>query len=86
MSEKTYDAIYKIAKNVESDVIHIFIEGAEIKGLLLDCQENKCVSDVITLQDVTVKCKMSGNEAHYKWLNIPACKIMAFTFQCCLMD
>ena len=86
MGEKVYEAIYKIAKNVESDVIHIFVEGSEISGILLDCQDNKCISDVVTLQDVTTKCKRTGTEKHYRWLNIPAHKIIAFTFQCCLIE
>lgn len=83
---KTYDAIYKIAKSTETDIIHIFMDGAEIKGILLDCEDNKCINGVITLQDVTVICKHTGNEKHYKWFNIPSCHIKAFTFNCCLVD
>lgn len=92
MGEKTYDAIYKIAKTTESDVIILWTGHAEIRGLLLDCQDNKCVSGVVTLQDATVKCmKHHGmdemeTEKHFRWLNIPACHINAFTFKCCIVD
>ncbi len=86
MGEKTYDAIYKIAKDADSDIIHIFAGHAEIEGILLDCKDNKCASGVVTLQDVTVTCKHTGNQKHYKWFNIPACHIKAFTFHCCLID
>ncbi|MDO5436806.1 MAG: hypothetical protein Q4F80_01250, partial [bacterium] len=69
----------------------------EIRGLLLDCDDNKCISGVVTLQDVTVKCckhhhgpsdavSEAGREKHFKWLNVPACHIKAFTFKCCVID
>ena len=91
MGEKTYDAIYKVAKNAESDVIILWVGHSEIRGLLLDCQDNKCISGVITLQDATVKCKKhhmenAESEKHFRWLNIPACHINAFTFKCCIID
>ncbi len=92
MSEKTYDAIYKIAKQTESDVLMIWAGHLQITGLLLDCGDSKCLSDIVTLQDVTVKCHKhkenneSDNGKHFKWLNIPACKIDAFTFKCCMLD
>ncbi len=91
MSEKTYDAIYKIAKNAESDILVLWLgHGAEIRGTLLDCNDNKCQNDIITLQDAVIKCHHHGEEEveekYVKWVNIPACHIKAFTFKCCLMD
>lgn len=94
MSDKIYDAIYKIAKQTESDVIIIWTRHLKIQGLLLDCEDSKCLNDIITLQDVTVKChkhhKENENEEnqgkHFKWINIPSCKIDAFTFKCCSLD
>ena len=92
MSEKTYDAIYKIAKTAESDVVILWTGHVEIRGILLDCNDNKCMSGVVTLQDAAVKCmKHEGQEdipveKHFKWLNVPACHIKAFTFKCCAVD
>lgn len=86
MGKEIYDAIYKIAKSTDSDVIHIFMEGAEVQGLLLDCNDNKCISGVVTLQDAAVTCKQTGNTKHYRWLNIPAHHVKAFTFKCCIID
>jgi len=90
MSEKTYEAIYKIAKTTESDVIILWTGHVEISGLLLDCSDNKCINDVITLQDATVKCHKQGEgetvEKHFRWINIPSCHIKAFTFKCCMVD
>ena len=86
MSEKTYDAIYKIAKNSEMSKIRIWAGFKEITGTLLNCEDNKCVQDIISLKDVTVKCP-KGMEGEYtetklNWLNIPSCHVMAFTFDC----
>ena len=86
MSDKTYEAIYKIAKESETNEVIITIHGAEIKGTLLDCSEDKCVSGIVTLKNANVKCKMTGNEKHFSWLNIPSYHVLAFTFQCCLID
>lgn len=96
MGDKTYDAIYKIAKNVDSNMVILWLNHVEISGFLLDCEDSKCVSDIVTLQDATVKCyKKSANpseeytmpnEKRFKWLNIPSCHIQAFTFKCCVND
>ncbi len=93
MGDRTYDAIYKIAKTVESDVLILWLDHAEIRGVLLDCDESKCEKGVITLQDATVKCmkeKEMGDshlvEKHLKWINISSCHIKAFTFKCCVID
>ena len=63
MSEKMYEAIYKVAKTSESDSIVLWMDKVEIKGTLLDCEDR-----------------------HFKWLNISACHIKAFTFKCCMED
>ncbi len=95
MSEKTYDAIYKIAKTAESNVIILWVGHVEIRGILVDCDDNKCINGIVTLQDASVKCmkhhheQMSEemfNEKHFRWLNIPSCHINAFTFKCCEID
>ncbi len=95
MGEKTYEAIYKVAKTTESDIIILWVDHFEIRGILLDCDDNKCISGVVTLQDVTVKCSKHhhdmeaedfDSEKHFRWLNIPACHIKAFTFKCCMID
>ena len=38
---KTYDAIYKIAKNVESDILVLWVGHKKVSGKLLDCHDNK---------------------------------------------
>ena len=86
MGKDTYDAIYKIAKSTDSDTLHVFMDGADIKGLLIDCDDNKCVNGIVTLQDASVTCKQTGNTKHYPWLNIPSCYIKAFTFQDCVSE
>lgn len=90
MSEKMYEAIYKVAKTSESDNIVLWMDKVEIKGTLLDCEDNKCIKDIITLQDAIVKCMKhhdeEAKERHFKWLNISACHIKAFTFKCCMED
>jgi len=85
---KTYDAIYKIAKNAESDVLVLWAGHKKISGTLLDCHDNKCMDEVITLKDATVECMHSdGKRVHsFRWLNIPSHHIKAFTFQCCVID
>ena len=54
---KTYDAIYKIAKTVESDILVLWVGHKKITGTLIDCKEEKCMDEVITLQDVTADRK-----------------------------
>lgn len=46
MSEKMYEAIYKVAKTSESDSIVLWMDKVEIKGTLLDCEDNKCIKDI----------------------------------------
>ena len=86
---KTYDAIYKIAKNTESDVLILWVGHKKISGSLLDCHDNKCMDEVVTLQDATVECHHHDGESHkrsFRWLNIPSHQIKAFTFKCCVID
>ena len=85
---KTYDAIYKIAKNVESDVLVLWVGHKKISGRLIDCKEEKCMDEVVTLQDATVECMHSeGAKRHsFRWLNVPSHHIKAFTFKCCVVD
>lgn len=89
MSEKIYDAIYKVAKNAESDIVVLWMgHHTMVKGILLDCEDNKCIHDVITLQDAVVIChhEEKTHEKRLRWINIPACHIKAFTFDCCVID
>lgn len=84
---KTYDAIFEIRKNVDSAYLVLWIDNLKIKGELHMCDEHKCkLKDVITLQNATTYCMKSGNEHHYKWLNIPSHWIRAFAFECCVID
>ncbi len=86
---KTYDAIYKIAKTVESDVLVLWVGHKKVMGKLIDCKEEKCMDEVITLQDAVVECHHMGGEKHsrsFRWLNIPSHHIKAFTFKCCMVD
>lgn len=85
---KTYDAIYKIAKTVESDVLVLWVGHKKISGTLIDCREEKCMDEVITLQDATAECMHDGmKKVHqFRWLNIPSHHIKAFTFKCCVLD
>ena len=85
---KTYDAIYKIAKTVESDILVLWVGHKKITGTLIDCKEEKCMDEVITLQDVTAECIHDGiiNVHQFRWLNIPSHHIKAFTFKCCVLD
>lgn len=85
---KTYDAIYKVAKNVESDVLVLWVGHKKIMGRLLDCKEEKCLDEVITLQDASVECMHEGGKHRheFRWLNIPSHQIKAFTFKCCMID
>ncbi len=85
---KTYDAIYELRKNMESSYLILWVDHMKVKGELFCCDEKncKCLKDVITLQDVTTYCQKTGNEHHFKWLNIPSHFIKAFAFECCVID
>ena len=84
---KTYDAIHKLAKNVESQTIILWVGHKKVMGTLFNCDEGKCYDEVVTLQDATVECCHKEGECQYhefKWLNVPSHAIKAFTFKCCL--
>lgn len=86
---KTYDGIYKVAKTVESDVIHLWVGHKKIWGTLLSCKDEKCLDEVVTLKDATVECMHEGGVKHthnFRWLNVPSHHIKAFTFECCVID
>lgn len=84
---KIYDAIYELAKHVESNVLICSVGHLKIEGELhkCDCITNdcKCYDGIITLKDVIIKCHKSGEEMKYKWLNISSKHIQAFAFKCC---
>ena len=86
---KTYDAIYEIAKFVESNVLICHTPHAKYKGTIYkcDCYSNdcKCIDGIITLKDATVTC-ISGEQKQYKWINISSKHICAFSFKCCVLE
>ena len=86
---KTYDAIFEIRKSAESSYLILWTNGMVIKGELYCCDNNhdcKCLKDIITLHNVVVYCQKSGEEYHYKWLNVPSAHVKAFAFECCVME
>ncbi len=83
---KTYDAIYEIAKYVESDILICKTEHAVFEGQLhkCDCYSNdcKCEDGIVTLKDVVVTCD-DGQKHEFRWMNISSKHIVAFSFKCC---
>ncbi len=83
---KTYDAIYEIAKFVESNVLICHTAQAKYKGTIYKCDcysdDCKCIDGIITLKDAIVTCS-SGNEKQFKWINISSKHIESFSFECC---
>ena len=83
---KTYDAIYEIAKFVESNVLLCETSHVRYKGEVYkcDCYSNdcKCIDGIITLKNATAICQ-NGEEKHFKWINISSKHIEAFSFECC---
>ena len=83
---KTYDAIYEIAKFVESDILICQVENSHFEGELhkCDCYSNdcKCEEGIVTLKNATVTCA-SGEKKEYKWINISSKHIASFAFKCC---
>ena len=86
MSENTYEAIYKIAKTTDTNLVVIWTHNTQITGMLLDCDDSKCIKGIITLKDAIVKCYKESSDYHFSWLNIPSCHITGFTFKCCVLD
>lgn len=83
---KTYDAIYKLVKKTESNVIILWVGSKKISGELYMCDDGKCYDEVVTIKDAIVEdCRHKDCEyKEYKWLNIPSHSISAFTFKCCV--
>ena len=84
---KTFDAIQKLAKNMDSDSIVVWVGLKKISGRLYTCDDGKCLDDIVTLQDVVVEdCSHADGcqFREYKWLNIPSKQIVAFTLKCCV--
>ncbi len=84
---KTFEAIHKLAKNMDSDSIVVWVGLKKISGRLYTCEDGKCLDDIVTLQDVVVEdCSHAEGcqFREYKWLNIPSRKIVAFTLKCCV--
>ena len=82
---KTYDAIYEIAKFVESNVLICRTSNARFEGQVYkcDCYSNdcKCIDGIITLKDAVVTYS-NGQTKEYSWVNIAAKHIEAFSFSC----
>ena len=83
---KTYDAIYEIAKFVESNVLICHTMHAKYEGVVYkcDCYSNdcKCIDGIITLKDAKVTC-YNGQEREFKWINVSSKHIESFSFACC---
>jgi len=86
---KTYDAIYEIAKFVESNVLICHTMHAKYVGTVhkCDCFSNdcKCIEGIVTLKDAKVICE-NGQENEFKWINISSKHIESFSFACCQKD
>lgn len=83
---KTYDAIYEIAKFVESNVLICCSEHVKYEGEIhkCDCYSNdcKCIDGIITLKNAKVTCE-NGEIKEFKWINISSKHIESFAFKCC---
>ena len=85
---KTYDAIYELARHVESNILICCLRHTKIEGELYRCCENedcKCYDGVVTLKDAIVTCHATGAQKQFKWLNVAPKSIEAFAFKCCEM-
>ncbi len=83
---KTYDAIVEMKKHMETDILTVYIDGAEAKGSLqcnCECEHYRCQPEVVTLKDATIKCHHTQEVKELKMLNIPSMWIRAFYFECC---
>jgi len=83
---KTYDAIYEIAKFVDSNILICHTTQAKYEGEIhrCDCYSNdcKCIDGIITLKNAKITCK-DGNQKEFKWINISSRHIESFSFKCC---
>ena len=84
---KTYDAIYEIAKFVESNILICHTTHAKYAGEIhkCDCYSNdcKCIDGIITLKDAKITYT-SGKTHEFKWINVSSKHIESFSFLCCL--
>ena len=83
---KTYEAIYEIAKFVESNVLICETINTKYEGIIhkCDCYSNdcKCIDGIITLKDASV-INFNGEEKQFNWINISSKHIESFSFNCC---
>lgn len=86
---KTYEAIYEIAKFVESNVLICHTNHAKYVGEIHKCDsysdDCKCIDGIITLKNAKVTCQ-DGNEHEFKWINLSSKHIESFSFLCCLKE
>ena len=82
---KTYEAIYDLAKKMESDILICSLNHLKVEGQLHKCDsdEGKCYESVVTLKDAIVTCPHTDYKQEYRWINIPSKHIQAFAFKCC---
>lgn len=82
---KTYEAIYDLAKRMESDTLICSLNHLKIEGTLHKCDTNdgKCYENVITLKDAIATYPHTDYKQEYHWINIPSKYIQAFAFKCC---
>jgi len=83
---KTYEAIYEVAKFVESNVLICCTSTAKYEGEIHKCDsysdDCKCIDGIITLKNAKVICE-NGQEHQFKWINISSKHIESFSFKCC---
>ena len=84
---KIYDAIYKLAEHVESDVLICVLPHVIIEGSLHRCNCNfdldKCYDGIVTLKDAKLIFNETKETKDYKWINISSKNILSFAFKCC---
>lgn len=83
---KTYEAIYEVAKFVESNVLICCTAHAKYEGEVYKCDsyssDCKCIDGIITLKNAKVTCE-DGQIHEFKWINISSKHIESFSFACC---
>jgi len=82
---KIYDAIYELAKHVNTNILTCNIGCLEYVGELhkCDCITNdcKCYEGIITLKNVDITCRRTNETKHHEWMNISSKHIDAFSFK-----
>jgi small nuclear ribonucleoprotein (snRNP)-like protein len=83
---KTYDAIYEIAKFVNSNVLICKTNQSTYEGTIYkcDCYSNdcKCIDGIITLKNAKITCPDKETK-EFEWINISSKHIESFSFKCC---